>query len=56
VEGEAGTEYARAVNWCLSKRGVDAKNTAWRIELQQNVIEPLRTCYAGLTGETKSRP
>lgn len=49
VEGEAGPEYADAVYWCLGKTRVKPNDIAWRQELLQTVIEPLKSSYQKLT-------
>lgn len=48
VEGEAGPEYADAVNWCLGPRRVRPNDNSWRQELWQTVIEPLKSSYQNM--------
>lgn len=42
VEGEAGPEYADAVYWCLRFRRLNQIGNAWRQDLLQTVVEPLK--------------
>jgi hypothetical protein len=42
VEGQAGWEYADAVNLCLHQGRVKAEDKAWRDELFVKVVMPLK--------------
>jgi hypothetical protein len=44
VPGEAGEDYASAVQWCLDSTGHVGKN--WRSDIHFNVIQPLERCLA----------
>jgi len=53
VQGEAGPEFADAIEWCLisqigRRMSSDGK---WKEELFEKVVEPLRCCYKHLTGD-----
>ncbi|KAH8730696.1 hypothetical protein GQ44DRAFT_699698 [Phaeosphaeriaceae sp. PMI808] len=43
VCGEAGEDYATAVNWCF---GSQDSNTNWRKEIIEHIIQPLEQCLA----------
>jgi len=44
VQGEAGSDYADAVAWCLTGCGTAATQRAWRQEMLRNVVVPLERC------------
>lgn len=44
VEGEAGSDYASAVKWCL----VATRPGRWRQEMLQKVVKPLEGCHQSL--------
>jgi len=44
VQGEAGSDYADAVAWCLTGCGTAATQKAWRQEMLRNVVVPLERC------------
>ena len=45
VNGEAGDQYADAVQWCLRGQVGDVESDEWREELCYNVVKPLQFCY-----------
>ena len=45
VQGEAGEDYANAVNWTLRQAPAMLKNEQWREEFAQNVVQPLQRYY-----------
>ncbi|XXH01471.1 hypothetical protein Hte_007831 [Hypoxylon texense] len=47
VEGEAGADYAAAVEWCLSAR----RPSRWRNEMLRKVVKPLEGCHQCLVSQ-----
>lgn len=45
VQGEAGEDYANAVNWTLKQAPATLKDEKWREEFAQNVVQPLQRYY-----------
>jgi hypothetical protein len=45
VQGEAGEDYAKAVNWTLRQSPATLKNEQWREGFAQNVVQPLQRYY-----------
>jgi hypothetical protein len=45
VKGEAGEDYANAVNWTLHQAPAVLKDEKWREEFAQNVVQPLQRYY-----------
>jgi hypothetical protein len=45
VQGEAGEDYANAVNWTLKEAPVELKDEKWREVFAQNVVQPLQRCH-----------
>lgn len=41
VEGDAGVDYASAVEWTLRQAPVAAKDNNWRLDFAENVVQPL---------------
>lgn len=44
VEGEAGPDYAQAVQWCLNECPTTLKGNQWRQDLARKVVLPLQDC------------
>jgi len=44
VVGEAGPDYADAVEWCLRGFNMSASDASWRREMLLNVVAPLERC------------
>ena len=45
VQGEAGEDYANAVNWTLRQAPAMLKDEKWREEFARNVVQPLQRYY-----------
>ncbi|KAK0935026.1 hypothetical protein LTR29_013440 [Friedmanniomyces endolithicus] len=45
VEGEAGDDYASAVNWTLRQAPLVVQGNKWREEFALNVVQPLQRYY-----------
>lgn len=45
VQGEAGEDYANAVNWTLRQSPAMLKDEKWREEFAQNAVQPLQRYY-----------
>ncbi|TKA63099.1 hypothetical protein B0A55_09554 [Friedmanniomyces simplex] len=43
VEGEAGDDYASAVNWTLRQAPLVGQTNRWREDFAQNVVQPLQS-------------
>lgn len=50
VEGDAGVDYAGAVEWTLRQAPVTVKDNSWRLDFAENVVQPLARNYEMLTG------
>lgn len=51
VNGEAGEQYADAVDWCLRTRRMEGTDHKWREEFFRNVVVPLQFCHEQLSGK-----
>jgi hypothetical protein len=45
VQGEAGEDYATAVDWTLKQSPAVLRDDKWREEFAQNVVQPLQRYY-----------
>lgn len=45
VPGEAGEDYALAVDWALRQAPLTVKDDKWRAEFAQHVVQPLQRYY-----------
>ncbi len=45
VDGEAGEDYAFAVNWTLRQAPLVVRGNKWREDFAQNVVQPLQRHY-----------
>ncbi|KAK4501025.1 hypothetical protein PRZ48_006831 [Zasmidium cellare] len=52
VQGEAGEDYATAVNWTLRQAPIVIKDDKWRADFASNVVQPLQRYYEYLNPRT----